>query len=90
MTYRVTGYIGPSSLKAWEPNSPENIHLREQYRRNHPEVVSGAAFEAGRQARCDGLPITGCPYIDSSDEATEWRAGWFEAKAALAALGLAA
>jgi ribosome modulation factor len=46
------------------------------------EERMGAAYEAGRQARIDGLPISRCPFTPGTPADVEWRTGWHEACAA--------
>lgn len=60
-----------------DPNTPENRWLRTEFAKNHPDCVSGTAYEAGKTARQDGHPPTACPWIESAPEATEWRNGWY-------------
>jgi len=73
-----------------DPNTPENRYLREQFARNHPDCVSGAAYEAGRQAREDGLPLTACPWVERAPESTEWKNGWYGLASKWAAIARAA
>lgn len=45
------------------------------------EERMGAAYEAGRTARTDGAPLTASPFTPGTPADTEWRAGWYEARA---------
>lgn len=42
----------------------------------------GAAYEASRKARADGLPLSSSPFTPGTPADTEWRTGWHEARAA--------
>lgn len=72
-----------SARRAYGADTPENRTLREQFAFNHPEIVSGAVYEQGREARRDGKPLGACPYIPSAPEYVEWRNGWNEARRAV-------
>ena len=53
------------------------------------EERMGAAYEAGRQARADGLPLGRCPFTLGTPAEVEWRTGWHDAGAARSIDGLA-
>jgi len=42
------------------------------------EERMGAAYEAGRKARTDGLPLTSSPFTSGTPADTEWRTGWHD------------
>jgi hypothetical protein len=63
------------SVAPGSAESPENRHLWAQFKRNHPDCVSGVAYARGIEARKSFGSITWCPYIEG-EEAQEWRAGF--------------